>query len=219
MSKVFNRSIQVGGEQITIGAYSFIAYEFDRSTLYDKVEATTANIPQGVAGFSVGCALTDSTTGFQYTNTGTSTSCTFVEVARQNPVVGQAKVVTLTAAQLIAMYTTPVMVVPAIAGKEIYIDSVEFDITRTATSFTGGGVVNVQYDSTANGAGTTVHADIAATIVTGAAGTTHTYRIPKDLSDIADSAIAGKALYISNKTAAFAAGTGTAQVTVHYHVN
>lgn len=117
-----------------------------------------------------------------------------------------------------SMYATPIQVVAAVTGKAIFVDSVEFDITRTSTAFTGGGVVNVQLANTANGAGTKVHADIAASVVTGAAGETRTYRIPLVLSDIAASAIEGVGLYISNQTAAFAAGTGTARLTVHYHL-
>ena len=131
--------------------------------------------------------------------------------------VADVAVVDLTAAQIIAMYTTPVEVVPAKTGKAIIVDAVEFDMTRTSTAFTGGGVVAVQYDNTANGAGTATHATIAATVVTGAAGETRTFRIPVVLSDIAASAIEGIGLYISNQTAVFAAGTGTARVTVHYH--
>ena len=127
-----------------------------------------------------------------------------------------AVTVNLTAAQIIAMYTTPVVVVPAVTGKAIFVKSVEFDITRTATAFTSGGVVNVQYDSTANGAGTKTHSDIAATVVTGAAGETRTYRIPLVQSDIAVASIEGIGLYISNASGVFATGTGTATVTVLY---
>ena len=76
----------------------------------------------------------------------------------------------LTAAQIIAMYAAPIEVVPAVSGKAIFVESVEFDITRTSTQFTGGGVVNLQLANTANGAGTKVHADIAASVVTGTAG-------------------------------------------------
>lgn len=129
----------------------------------------------------------------------------------------QVITVPLTAAQIKGMYAAPVLIVPAIPGKAIYVDTVDFDLTGTATQFTGGGVVDVQYDSTANGAGTTVHADIAATVVTGATALVRTHRISKDLSAIATASITGKGLYISNKTAAFATGTGTAVVTVQYY--
>ncbi len=126
--------------------------------------------------------------------------------------------VSLTAAQIIALYTTSVEIIPAVAGKAIILDSFVFDLTGTATQFTGGGVVNLQYDSTANGAGTTLHADIAASVVTGATARVLTYRIPKDLSAIATASINGIGVYIGAKTAVFAAGTGTAICKVSYHV-
>jgi len=126
--------------------------------------------------------------------------------------------ITLTAAQINGMYATPVLVLAGVSSKVIIVDTVNFDLTGTATQFASGGVVNVQYDSTVNGAGTTCHADIAATVVTGATALVKTHRISKDLSAIATDAITGKGLYISNKTAAFTTGTGTAVLTVRYHV-
>lgn len=167
---------------------------------------TTANV------YAVGCEVTDKSTGIIYTNCGTSAVPAWT---------GRGSVVkSLTAAELIAMYAAPVAVVPAIAGKAIFVDSVSFVITRTSTAFTGGGVVALQYAATANGAGTLTHATIAATVVTGAAGTTFTDRVPAvaGQSDIASASIVGIGLYISNATAAFAAGTGTAVMTVNFHV-
>lgn len=169
---------------------------------------TTANI------FQVGCRMVqiDAASGAVsvFTNTGTSAAPVFEN--------GSGSVtVALTAAQLQTMYTTPVNIIPAITGKAIIIDSMELDITRTSTAFTGGGVVAVQYDSTANGAGTATTATIAATVVTGSTGRSITSRIPVNLSDIASASIVGIGLYISNQTAVFAAGTGTAIVKVKYH--
>jgi len=124
----------------------------------------------------------------------------------------------LTAAQIIALFTTSVEVIPAVTGKAIILDSFVFDLTGTATQFTGGGVVNLQYANTANGAGTTLHADIAATVVTGATARVLTHRIPKDLSSIATASINGIGVFIGAKTAVFADGTGTAICKVSYHV-
>ncbi|MCX6822222.1 MAG: hypothetical protein NTW30_05610 [Candidatus Aenigmarchaeota archaeon] len=134
------------------------------------------------------------------------------------PLVLQTTQVSLTAAQINGMYATPVVVVPAIANKYIYVASVNFDLTGTATQFANGGVVNVQYAATANGAGTKVHADIAATVVTGATALVHSFRIPLVLSAVADATLKGIGLYISNQTGAFDTGTGTAVVTVRYYV-
>lgn len=126
--------------------------------------------------------------------------------------------VALTAAQINALYTTSIAIIPAVTGKAIILDSFVFDLTATATQFAGGGVVNLQYADTANGAGTTLHADIAATVVTGATARVLTHRIPKDLSSIATASINGIGVYIGAKTAVFTTGTGTAICKVSYHV-
>jgi hypothetical protein len=90
-----------------------------------------------------------------------------------------------------------------------------FEITRTATAFTGGGVVSLQYHTTTTSvphAGT-----IAASVVTGAAGTVQTYLGP----NVGANGLvipANEGIDITNATAAFAAGTGTAKVFVKYRV-
>ncbi|NTU69237.1 hypothetical protein HGB13_00185 [bacterium] len=126
-------------------------------------------------------------------------------------------IVNLTAAQIIGMAAAPVEVIPAVSGKAIILDDVIFDLTGTATQFTSGGVVNLQYKNTATGAGTTLHADIAATVVTGATGRVVTQRIAKDISATAAADIINVGVFISNKTGAFATGTGTARVIARYH--
>lgn len=171
---------------------------------YSTKPPTTAN------KFALGCKVTDST-GVTWVNNGTVA----VPVWESQML---SKTVALSAAQIIAMYTTPVEVIPAVGTSAIVLDSFTFDLTGTATQFTGGGVVNLQYDSTANGAGTTLHADIAASVVTNATARVLTVRIPKDLSAIATASINGLGVYISNKTAVFAAGTGTASLRVNYHL-
>jgi len=176
---------------------------------------STANIPSGASGYAIGCQLIDTTTGEEYTNIGTASSCSFSLV---NGGAILTKVVPLTATQIKAMYTTSVEIIPAVASKAIILDSFVFDLTGTATQFTGGGVVNLQYDSTANGAGTTLHADIAATVLTGATARVLTVRVPKDLSALAATGVVGKGVYIGAKTADFAAGTGTASCIVKYHL-
>ena len=116
------------------------------------------------------------------------------------------------------MYTTAQEIIPAVPGKSIIVEDVIFDLTGTATQFTGGGVVGVQYKNTANGAGQLAHADIAASVVTGATAQIITRRRGGELSSIAIADIKSIGLYISNKTAVFAAGTGTANVTVKYRL-
>lgn len=126
----------------------------------------------------------------------------------------------LTAANLIAMYAAPVVLIPAPgAGKSIVVTKVALTTTRTATAFTGGGVAIVQYGTTVNGAGQqALDSTIAAAVVTGAAGTTVTLRNGAVISDLAAASIQNIGLYISNQTTAFATGTGTATVDVWYYV-
>lgn len=128
--------------------------------------------------------------------------------------------VSLTAAQIIAMYTTPVELIAAPgAGKSIAIVKAQFKITRTATAFTGGGAAIIQYDSTANGAGTQAcDSTLAATVITGAAGASHSIRNGAVISD-STATIVNKGVFISNDTAVFAAGTGAAVLDIWYVVN
>jgi hypothetical protein len=132
----------------------------------------------------------------------------------------QHKTITLSAAQIIAMYTTPVQLIAAPgAGKSIVVAKAAFTIVRTSTAFTGGAAAIVQYDSTANGGGTqALDSTLASTVITGAAGTTVSLRNGAIISDLASTSIQNKGLFISNGTAVFAAGTGTATVDVWYYV-
>lgn len=132
----------------------------------------------------------------------------------------QHKTVALTAANLIAMYAAPVVILPAQgAGKSIIVTRLAFTITRTSTAFTGGGAAIFQYGTTVNGGGTqALDSTLASTVITGAAGTTVTARNGAVISDLAAATIQNAGLYISNATAAFAAGTGTAAVDVWYVV-
>ncbi|MEI6532496.1 MAG: hypothetical protein WCO06_01510 [Candidatus Roizmanbacteria bacterium] len=208
--------MKIGTNYWTKAAGSNIEFAFhDGSGNSTKVRCATADIPSAATGYAIGCMLVDTTTGELYTNIGTATSCSF---AKTNNGDFLTKSITLSATQIKALYTTSVEVIPAVASKAIYMYGMTLDLTGTATQFANGGVVNLQYDSTANGAGTTLHADIAATVVTGATARVLTYRIPKDLSAIATASITGKGVYIGAKTADFITGTGTAVVTVKYTV-
>lgn len=128
--------------------------------------------------------------------------------------------VTLSAAQIIAMYTTPVQLVAAQgAGKSIVIGKVAFRIVRTSTQFTGGGAAIIQYAATANGGGTQAcDSTIASTVITGTAATSDTFRNGAVVSDAASTVTENVGVYISNASGVFAAGTGTATVDIWYYV-
>lgn len=190
-----------------------LIYENDEKGYITRCNSK-GQFPTTASKFAVGCILVDAVTGKQYFNSGTIAVPVWKLTSET-----QSVTIALTAAQIIAMYTTPVLVLAGIAGKAIIVDSVSFDLTGTSTQFTGGGVVGVQYADTANGAGTLTHADIAASVVTGATALVKTHRIAVNLSAVATASIDAIGLYISNKTAVFADGTGTASVTVKYHVS
>lgn len=127
--------------------------------------------------------------------------------------------VPLSAAQINGMYAAPVKLIETQgAGHSIIISKAAFTITRSATAFANGGAAIVQYGSTTHGGGTqALDSTMAATVITGAAGATTTIRNGAVISD--STASVNAALYISNATAAFDTGTGTAVIDLWYYVN
>jgi|SRR5580700_10744827 hypothetical protein len=121
--------------------------------------------------------------------------------------------VTLTAAQIIAMFTTPVSIVPApAAGQAIIVEQILVELNLGATAFSGGGVVHFYYH------GLTVEVmaqTLAAATIQGAAGQSVYLLEP---AQTAGGSVVTKNLGvdITNATAVFAAGNGTAIVTVWY---
>lgn len=127
--------------------------------------------------------------------------------------------VALTAAQINGMYAAPVVLIAAPAtGKAIAVNKLMFTITRSATAFASGGAAIIQYDSTVNGGGTqALDSTLAATVITGAAGTSISTRNGAIISD-STATIVAKGIYISNATGAFTTGTGTATIDIWYTV-
>ncbi|MCI0391687.1 MAG: hypothetical protein MOB07_23325 [Acidobacteria bacterium] len=122
------------------------------------------------------------------------------------------RVTVLSAANIIGMFAAPFEIVPAQgANKFIVVESIIFKMIRTATAFTLGGALSFKF-----AAGATVSPTIAATVVTtGGAGTEYSHL---DKLEAALIPVANAGLQITNATAAFATGTGTAEVTVTYNV-
>jgi hypothetical protein len=139
------------------------------------------------------------------------------QTAATNPI--KHVTVTLSAAQINALYDTPVALVPAGgAGHTTSISKVIFAITRTSTAFASGGAVIIQYASTVHGGGTQAcDSTLASTVVTGASGLSNSQRNGAVISDSAATDNAG--VYISNQTGDFTTGTGTAVVDVWYYQN
>lgn len=120
--------------------------------------------------------------------------------------------VALNAADIIGMNASPVELVEAPgAGKALVFVGLIANVTRTNTAFTGGGAISAKHAG-----GSDVMSSLAATVVTGAAGQSISYRTPADLSDLAAAAVENKALVLTNADAPFADGTGSAEITVFY---
>lgn len=121
--------------------------------------------------------------------------------------------VALSAAQINAIRTTPVEIVPApAAGKIVLVEHIAMKMVRTATAFANGGAVEFRYT---DGSGAKVSADISASLVTGAAGTAYS-----SVSGVATelTPVAAAKIVVTCATADFITGTGTGQVTVLYKV-
>lgn len=132
-----------------------------------------------------------------------------------SPDVLQHATVALSSANLTGMYAAPVLLISApAAGKNIIVDMFMFTMIPSGTAYTAGGVAAPQINSTVHGAGTLVTATIAASVVN-ASGTTTTYNMQPS---VAYAGTAATGLYISNQTAAFATGTGTAIADIWYHI-
>ena len=133
-----------------------------------------------------------------------------VQAADTDPSLIQKAVVTLTAAQIIAMYGVPVSILPApAAGQVLVIDQIIAQMKPGGTQFTGGGAVTFQYHGTA----VVPHSgNIPAATINAAAGSENV--VPPPTGTIQPPAATG--LDITNGTAAFATGNGTLVVTVFY---
>lgn len=159
-----NGSITVKGDPTTIESGAGYVYEKNQSGQITR--ATGPTVPaSGSTGYAKGCEFVESDDAAQtvFINRGTSTSCLFLSDTIR-------KVIPLTAAQIIAMYTgaTNVVLVPGVTGRVIVVESILLKMVRSATAFTGGGAVEFRYT---DNSGAKVSADISVGMITGGAGT------------------------------------------------
>ncbi len=126
--------------------------------------------------------------------------------------------VAMTAAQWNGMYGAPFLLVAApAAGSMIVVQRAVLAMTYVAAQYAVGGVVALQYDSTAHGAGPLASATLAAATVNAYAVSSDAGLAGADTSGASVAKVA-KGLYISNDTAAFTTGDGTWEIHVWYEV-
>lgn len=119
-------------------------------------------------------------------------------------------VVTLSSAQILALFATPVTVIAApLAGIIAVVDRILFQMLPTATQYASGGVVTFQY----SGGGVVHTGSIAAAVVNAAAPASYTTLVAVGVTGLAATAIT-----VSNATGAFTTGTGTAKIQIDYHL-
>jgi hypothetical protein len=170
---------------------------------------TNGTTGTGAGRYGINSRYFDYTGNVEYVNVGTKAAPLWEASG------APGLTVSLTAAQIIAMEAGPVSVIAAPgAGLAVVVDSILFEMTTTSTAFTGGGAVSFVY----HGGSVAVHAgSIPASVVTASAGTSDTLLGPAVAAN-GTTVPANTGVDITNATAPFAVGTGTAKVRIRYHV-
>lgn len=164
-------------------------------------------------GMYVVTAVTTNVTVDSYAAIGTvdtaQIAANAVTSAKLDTTLVQSAVVSLTLAEFIALYTTSFEVVAAPgASLKLILMRCVLGIDYGGTVLANGGASHIQYDTTANGAGTKASNTLAAaTAIAATADTTFGFT-PVDTT-LVDSTTLNKSLCIAMATADFTGGTGS----------
>jgi hypothetical protein len=154
-----------------------------------------------------GSSYFDTTNGVAWINVGTKAAPVWSPL--------QPRSFAISSANILGMNATPVaLIADPPAGYAVIVNGILFIMTRTATAYANGGVVTFVY----TGGAVVAHAGaVAAAVITGGAGTELIYL---GTSDLATGAVVptAKGISITNATAAFITGTGTAVARIDYRL-
>lgn len=140
-----------------------------------------------------------------------------VTSAKLDAAVIQYAAVAITAAQFNGMYAAPKLLVAAPgANKLLVLDKLDLLMTYVSANYAAGGVVAVQYDSTANGAGVIASTTRAAADFQAAASTGFGFNMGVVAQTF--TTCVNKGFYLSNVTGAFTTGDSTFVAHIWYKI-
>jgi hypothetical protein len=126
---------------------------------------------------------------------------------------------TLTAAQVNTMFTTPVELLPAPAAGSFYVVNQAILINENGgTAWTGGGAITIGYSNANPGSPDALSGTIAATFLTTPTVKQIITLAGAQIASAAESTVDALGIFISNAGAVFATGTGTLKVKLLYSV-
>jgi hypothetical protein len=127
--------------------------------------------------------------------------------------------VTLTAAQVNTMFTTPVELIPApAAGSFIVVDQAILVNENGGTAWTGGGALTIGYSNANPGSPNALTGTIAATFLTSPTVKQIITLAGAQIASAAESTVDALGIFISNAGAVFATGTGSLKIRLLYSV-
>ena len=131
-----------------------------------------------------------------------------VTSAKASPLLLKYAAVPITAAQFNGMYAAPMLLLAAQGANTLVVfEQLQLLMTYVSANYAAGGVVAVQYDSTANGAGVIASTTLSAATFQAAVSTGFNFNrgvVPETFSTCVN-----KGLYLSNITGAFTTGDST----------
>lgn len=182
------------------GSYNGVSYAVYRGA--------TGILPT-YAYFAKGCILIQSTDSNIFINTATGLT-TPVWKKVNSTSTDSSVTVSLTSAQILALHTTPITLVPAVSGKSIIVDSYVFTMNFVTSAYTGANNVEFRYT---NGTGTKVAADTPSTVLDISSGTANYLG-----TNTASLLSVNSPVVAVVPTANPAAGAGNAVVTINYRL-